>query len=217
MVLLPYSNGKTGVCYIQKCHRSVAFATARETTYRSLNNEGETQRSRCKPAISLRWFKSFRYLWMNPTLNKSTNLTPFGYAVDGKMGYAPQGALYKGKNDKKVYTMDVKGDFAKNFGDISTESVVGFQAFQTINKSMDGGGQQFPGPGLQVLGALGSNSAGSGFSEVIEAGLMMQTRIGYWTGYTLLPVLDKMRTVHLALTSAPLPIRGLMYLSSPRL
>ena len=159
---------------------SVAFATARETTYRSLNNEGDNTtislQASYKLADGLNLSGTFG---MNTTLNKSTNLTPFGYAVDGKMGYAPQGALYKGKDDRKVYTMDVKGDYSKNFGDISTESVLGFQAFQTISKSMNGGGQQFPGPGLQVLGALGSNSAGSGFSEVIEAGMMMQTRVGY--------------------------------------
>jgi|TARA_Y100000310_G_scaffold330085_2_gene401103 TonB-linked SusC/RagA family outer membrane protein len=159
---------------------SVAFATARETTYRSMNNEGDNTtislQASYKLADGLNLSGTFG---MNTTLNKSTDLTPFGYAVDGKMGYAPQGSLYKGKNDKKVYTMDIKGDYARNFGDINTESVVGFQAFQTINKSMNGGGEQFPGPGLQVLGALGSTSAGSGFSEVIEAGLMMQTRIGY--------------------------------------
>ena len=57
---------------------------------------------------------------------------------------------------------------------------MGFQTFQTIYKSMNGGGQQFPGPGLQVLGALGApGNPGSYFSEVVEAGFMVQTRLGF--------------------------------------
>ncbi|MBL7030140.1 MAG: SusC/RagA family TonB-linked outer membrane protein [Candidatus Marinimicrobia bacterium] len=159
---------------------SIAFATARETTYRSLNNEGDNTTISLQTSYRIAdGFNVSGTFGMNTTLNKGTSLTPFGYNVDGKMAYATQGALYKGKNDKKVYSMDIKTDYAKSFGAISTESVVGFQAFQTITKTMDGGGQQFPGPGLEVLGALGSNSAGSGFSEVIEAGLLAQTRIGF--------------------------------------
>ncbi len=159
---------------------SIAFATARETTYRSQNNEGDNTtislQTSYKVSDGLNLSGTFG---MNTTLNKSTDLTPFGYNVDGKIGYATKGALYKGKTDKKVYSMDVKADLAKSFGVISTESIAGFQAFQTIVKSMNGGGQQFPGPGLEVLGALGSTSAGSGFSEVIEAGFMAQTRVGF--------------------------------------
>lgn len=160
---------------------SIAFATARETTYRTQNNEGDNT------TISLN--ASYKVMdglnvsgtfGMNSTLNKSTALTPFGYNVDGKMAYATQGALFKNKTDRKVYTVDLKADYAANFGVLSTESVVGFQSFQTVVKFMSGGGQQFPGPGLEVLGALGSPSnPGSSFSETIEAGVLLQTRVGY--------------------------------------
>ena len=159
---------------------SRAFGTARETTYRAQNNEGDNT------TISLQ--TSYKVMdglnisgtfGMNSTLNKSTNITPFGYNVDGMIGYATKGALYKGKIDKKVYSVDLKADYAGTMGAISHESVLGFQTFQTVVKSMNGGGQQFPGPGLAVLGALGSTTASSGFSEVIEAGVLFQTRIGY--------------------------------------
>ena len=159
---------------------SMAFASARETTHRQQNNEGDNT------TISLQ--TSYRVMdglnisgtfGMNSTLNKSTNLTPFGYNVDNFMSYATQGALSKGKIDKKVYSVDLKADYAGQLGVISHESVLGFQTFQTVVKAMSGGGQQFPGPGLEVLGALGSNSAGSSFSEVVEAGVLAQTRIGY--------------------------------------
>ena len=159
---------------------SMAFASARETTHRQQNNEGDNT------TISLQ--TSYRVMdglnisgtfGMNSTLNKSTNLTPFGYNVDNFMSYATQGALSKGKIDKKVYSVDLKADYAGQLGVISHESVLGFQTFQTVVKAMSGGGQQFPGPGLEVLGALGSNSAGSSFSEVVEAGVLAQTRLGY--------------------------------------
>ena len=159
---------------------SMAFASARETTHRQQNNEGDNT------TISLQ--TSYRVsdglnisgtFGMNSTLNKSTNLTPFGYNVDNFMSYATQGALSKGKIDKKVYSVDLKADYAGQLGVISHESVLGFQTFQTVVKAMSGGGQQFPGPGLEVLGALGSNSAGSSFSEVVEAGVLAQTRVGF--------------------------------------
>ena len=71
---------------------SIAFATARETTYRSLNNEGENT------VISLQ--TSYRVtdglnvsgtFGLNTTLNKFTSLTPFGYNVDGKVASNVQG------------------------------------------------------------------------------------------------------------------------------
>jgi len=160
---------------------SMAFATARETTYRTQNNEGDNTtlsfQASYKVTDGLNLSGTFG---MNNTLNKSTSLTPFGYNVDGKMAYATAGALYKNKNDRKVYTADVKADYAGTAGVLSHESVVGFQTFQTIYKSMSGGGQQFPGPGLQVLGALGSpGNPGSFFSETVEAGFLAQTRLGY--------------------------------------
>ncbi len=159
---------------------SRAFGTARETTYRMLANEGDNTtislNTTYKVSDGLNLAGTFG---MNSTLNKSTDMTPFGYNVDGMIGYATKGALYKGKIDKKVYSLDLKADYAGNLGIISHESVLGFQAFQTIVKSMNGGGQQFPGPGLEVLGALGSTTASSGFSEVIEAGVLAQTRVGY--------------------------------------
>lgn len=159
---------------------SMAFASARETTHRQQNNEGDNT------TISLQ--TSYRVsdglnvsgtFGMNSTLNKNTDLTPFGYNVDNFMSYAVQGALSKGSIDKKVYSVDIKADYSGTMGVISHESVLGFQTFSTITKAMNGGGQQFPGPGLEVLGALGSNSAGSSFSEVVEAGILAQTRIGY--------------------------------------
>ncbi len=159
---------------------SRAFGTARETTYRGQNNEGDNTtislQTSYKVSDGLNLSGTFG---MNSTLNKSTDITPFGYNVDGMIGFATKGELYKGKIDKKVYSMDLKADYNGNMGTLSHESVLGFQAFQTIVKSMNGGGQQFPGPGLEVLGALGSTTASSGFSEVIEAGVLAQTRVGY--------------------------------------
>ena len=160
---------------------SIAFATARETTYRSLQNEGENT------TISLQ--SSYRVtdglnisgtFGLNTTLNKFTSLTPFGYNVDGKVASNVQGYLGKGSADKKVFSMDVKADYALDLGGLSLENVAGFQAFQTINKDIQGSGSQFPGPGLQVLGALGSpGTPYSSYSEVIEAGFLAQTRIGF--------------------------------------
>ncbi len=118
---------------------------------------------------------------LNTTLNKFTSLTPFGYNVDGKVASNVQGYLGQGSNDKKVYSMDVKADYSLDLSSaISLENVAGFQAFQSIQKNLQGSGSQFPGPGLQVLGALGApNNPYSSYSEVIEAGFLAQTRIGF--------------------------------------
>ena len=159
---------------------SMAFGTARETTYRRQTNEGENT------VLSLQTSYKFNddlnlsaTVGLNSTLNKYDYLMPFGYNVDGKIASNIQGYLSKQKNDKQVYSLDLKGTNTMRFGDIELENLLGFQSFRTTIKNINGYGSQFPGPGLEVLGALGSTTAGSGFSEVIEAGTFLQSRLGF--------------------------------------
>jgi len=65
-----------------------------------------------------------------------------------------------------------------DMGNLSFETVGGFNANNMVRKFIEGWGNQFPGPGLQVLGALNAPQSGSSFVETIEAGYLFQERVG---------------------------------------
>ncbi len=160
---------------------TVAFATVRESTYRTV--EDNVQHAGLAIGTSYKVTNEVNVegiFGVDYTSQRSEEFTPFGWNVDNFTSSDVTGALQQGKRENKVYTLDVKGNWNHNFtDDISSTAVVGFQGFQSTLQLSLADVDVFPGAGLGVLDAGANQSVESVFTEVIEAGAYFQEQVGY--------------------------------------
>ncbi len=158
---------------------SFAWATAREVTFRQLNSEIDntlvSSTVTYTPARNMSLKANFG---LNMTNGRGESYMPYKWAADNKSSYYADGYLAIGRRQQKELTMDLRANHNMSVGSLSFETVAGFNANRMVRKFIEGWGNQFPGPGLQVLGALNAPKGGSSFVEVIEAGYLFQERIG---------------------------------------
>lgn len=110
---------------------------------------------------------------------RSSNYLPFGYAVDG-IAPTPDGTLTIGTRQNLVWSLDSKANWTTDLTDKLTSGfVVGFQSFHETQNTATGSGENFSGPGLEVLGATASQTATSSFQEVVNAGFFAQEQLDY--------------------------------------
>ncbi|MCI0690729.1 SusC/RagA family TonB-linked outer membrane protein [candidate division KSB1 bacterium] len=111
---------------------------------------------------------------------RSSNLNPFGYNVDAFVANEINGALRIGKREHTEWTVDLKGNWSRNFTSaISSQFVAGMQGFITNETFSFGSGVTFPGPGIEVLDGGAVQTSRSLFSEVVQAGYFFQEQLGY--------------------------------------
>ena len=111
---------------------------------------------------------------------RSSNLNPFGYNVDGFVGNQVNGALTIGKREHTEWTVDLKGNWSRNFtSSISSQFVAGLQGFITSETFSAGFGETFPGPGIEVLQGGAVQTSRSFFEEIVQAGYFFQEQVGY--------------------------------------
>ena len=115
---------------------------------------------------------------LNMTQGRGENYMPYKWAVDNKSSYNADGYLWISRRQQKEMTLDVRGVHNMDMGNLSFETIAGFNANRMIMKYVEGWGSQFPGPGLKVLGALNAPQSWSSFTEVVEAGYLFQERVG---------------------------------------
>lgn len=166
------SNNSTG---------TIAFSTVREATFSETTDKADhatvslTTQYALSDALSISSTVGLDYVGQ-----RSTNYLPFAYNVDNFVGNNVDGALVLGNRTHKELTLDVKANWGTTFGSsITSDLVVGFQAFKTTNNTSGGNGIIFPGPGLETITALGVRDAGSSFSEVVNAGYFLQEQVGF--------------------------------------
>jgi TonB-linked SusC/RagA family outer membrane protein len=160
---------------------TAAFATVREVTYTETKDETD------HAAVSISTsYKVNDEIALDGTFGldyvsqRSSEFRPFGWDVDKFTGFNPDGLLDVGKREHKEWTIDVKGNWNRNFTPtISSAFVAGFQAFQTTSDVSGAISDLFPGPGLEVLDAGANQTAYSVFSEIINAGFFLQEQLGY--------------------------------------
>jgi outer membrane receptor protein involved in Fe transport len=88
--------------------------------------------------------------------------------------------LRLGKREHTEWTVDLKGNWSRNFTPtISSQFVAGMQGFITNETYSYGSGVTFPGPGIEVLDGGAVQTSASFFSEVVQAGYFFQEQVGY--------------------------------------
>jgi len=159
-----------------------AFATAREAM--QVTNETNSQRYvgildgsyAHTTNLTLSSTIGFDY-----TAQRDFGLSPFGYNVDLFTSNNPEGSRQTFSSGTRVLSLDGKAAYNRNLGSSwTTSSVVGLQVFNNRSTTQTGSASQFPGPGIEVVGAGGLNiNVGESFITTVNGGYFAQTQIGW--------------------------------------
>ena len=114
------------------------------------------------------------------TSEVTTNYQPFGYNVDKVIGDNVLGSKdIRQWNDREV-TVDLKGNWQRDFGkSLNSQFIAGVQGFISRQKFPGSWGYDFPGPGVAVSNATGTQYAVDGVTETVNGGYFVQEQIGY--------------------------------------
>ena len=113
---------------------------------------------------------------------------PYGYAVDDFTNANRDGDRTVREDRSREITADLKGSYINNFGDnIENTFLFGGQGFLRQRQSAGGGGNTFPGPGLETLSALANQNAFENWTRVTQLGGYLQDQVGVndWVFLTL--------------------------------
>lgn len=113
------------------------------------------------------------------TTARSVSFLPFGNAIDNFTANAPDGSRSLDVTTFQNVTFDFKTNWNRSLGARATSGlVVGAQGFITDSKSQGGANQNFPGPGLEVVGAGNQPSVYESIVKVVNAGYFAQEQVG---------------------------------------
>ncbi len=165
-----------------------AFATTRENMYQQ--NFVNTNHFAGSATIGFTPTESFRLdgtFGVDFASDDEVNFRPYGWNVDGYSGSTPDGNRNVNERRNKEITADLKGSHVSNFGSFENTLLFGGQGFLRQAQNAGGGGRDFPGPGLETLSALASESSFEGWTRVTQIGGYLQDQIGYndWTFFTV--------------------------------
>lgn len=175
--------GKPEFVAENNAHGARAFMTTREATYQTGKEDTEhfyvNMSSNYKMSNDLFFESTFG---LDVTQSRAFRLRPFAYNVDGFTGSDVNGSLNVNNNQIKEWTLDLKGNWNKKLsGSLSSRLIIGFQGFKTETNNSSGFGTTFPAVGLETLSATDAptRSAGSSFSQIINAGWFADEQISF--------------------------------------
>ena len=165
-----------------------AFMTVRE----SMQQLNDQQVGRYAGALDLQYTASEQVTLSltggyDFTSQQDVGFSPFGYNVDLFTVQTPFGARYVRNERQGVITVDAKAAWNRAFGESLTSSFVsGLQVFNNRTSATSGSSTDFPGPGIEVVGAGGANvQVGEGFLTSINGGYFAQEQLSYRDYLTL--------------------------------
>ncbi|MDE0474054.1 MAG: TonB-dependent receptor, partial [Gammaproteobacteria bacterium] len=165
-----------------------AFATLRENAYQL--NVAHSQHFAGATNINFTPTEYFRLdgtFGIDFTSDDAFNFRPYRWNVDGFSGSTPDGFRHVHENRSREVTADVKGSYIFNTDRIENTFLFGGQGFLRQRQSVGGSGRDFPGPGLETLSALGSESSFENWLRVTQIGGYLQDQVG-WDNWLFLTV-----------------------------
>lgn len=135
-------------------------------------------------ALTAKWTPSTEInfdatLGLDNTSVRGVSFLPFGNAVDRFSINAPDGSRTVSDLWQQNYTLDVKTSWDRQFTPaIRSTLVVGGQGFITNQRNESASNRNFPGPGLEVVGAGNTPSVSEGLVKVVNAGYFVQEQVG---------------------------------------
>jgi TonB-linked SusC/RagA family outer membrane protein len=118
------------------------------------------------------------------TAQRDVGFSPFGYNIDLFTIQTPDGARFVRQERQGVITMDSKLAWNKQINETWESSfVAGLQVFNNQTTWSSASATNFPGPGIEVVGAGGANQlVGEAFSTNINGGYFAQEQLS-WNDY----------------------------------
>lgn len=115
------------------------------------------------------------------TSQGDVGFSPFGYNVDLFTAQTPDGARFVRAERQGVITVDTKLAWnAKVSNDFESSFVTGLQIFNNQTVASSASATNFPGPGIEVVGAGGANQqVGEGFLTTINGGYFAQEQLSF--------------------------------------
>ncbi|MGI8510764.1 MAG: SusC/RagA family TonB-linked outer membrane protein [Gemmatimonadaceae bacterium] len=160
---------------------NTAFATVGE----ALQNEIYQDESHFNAAVS-GTYNATSTLTLDATVGldntnaRSVGFLPFGNAIDNFTNNAPNGSRNLDVTMNQNVTLETKASWNRPFGTRwSSAFVVGGQGFVFDSKIEGGANQNFPGPGLEVIGAGNQPSIYETLLKNVNAGLFAQEQLGF--------------------------------------
>jgi TonB-linked SusC/RagA family outer membrane protein len=110
---------------------------------------------------------------------RSVSFLPFGNAIDNFTNNAPNGSRNLDVTENQNVTLESKASWKRSFGSRwSSSFVIGGQGFVFNSTSQGGSNQNFPGPGLEVIGAGNQPSIYETILKNANVGTFAQEQIG---------------------------------------
>ncbi|MDP2496376.1 MAG: SusC/RagA family TonB-linked outer membrane protein [Candidatus Palauibacterales bacterium] len=112
--------------------------------------------------------------------NNSEEHTPFGWNVDNFGTSNVQGIRDVGSQDHMEVTAELRSGWDTQLGeDFSSTFTAGGQGFLTETLLRGGNGQNFAGPGLEVVSAAANQTVDESWITNVNLGLFAQEQVGY--------------------------------------
>ena len=152
---------------------NAAFMTVREAYgQETVNDAGRFQgvfEATYTPVTNVSWVST---VGLDATDDRSFNFSGFGYAVDKFTSQTPNGSRSSNARKDRQYTIDSKVAWKSKLFGMESDFVAGLQGFVSRTYQVGGSDANFPGPGIEVVGA--------GNSQIINETLNATTNGGYF-------------------------------------
>lgn len=160
---------------------SLAFATLRETGERDVLEDVEHFVGSLNANWTIRDGLVFDGTFgVDVTNGRNVSFFPFGWNIDGFSTFYTDGNRDVGDRNNREVTGDFKVSYDADFtADVSSTLVVGAQGFLSQNVFNGGGGENFPGPGLEVSSAGADQYVSEGWVREVNAGVYFQEQLGW--------------------------------------
>ncbi|MEO6446833.1 MAG: TonB-dependent receptor, partial [Gemmatimonadaceae bacterium] len=159
---------------------NAAFATTRETT----NIEVQNNAGRFTGVLDATWTPSSNVTWtgtfgLDQTDERSFSFQGFQWNVDKFSGNRVTGSRTIDARTDREYTVDSKLAWKSKLGSrIESDFVVGIQGFISQIRNTGGNGQNFPGPGIEVVEGGSTHTITERFLSTVNGGYFAQEQIG---------------------------------------
>lgn len=152
---------------------NAAFMTVREAYGQETVNDA----GRFQGVVDLTYTPTSNITWSttvgaDATDDRSFNFSAFGYAVDKFTSQTPNGSRASNARKDRQYTLDSKILWKSKLFGMESDFVAGLQGFVSRTFQVGGSDANFPGPGIEVVGA--------GNSQIVNETLNATTNGGYF-------------------------------------